>query len=463
MAAVGHSAPQQSAAAASAAVGGSTNQSLSNRPRFCSAPSPIASAPWPPPLPNSFWSRLDEGAKYVHDTAKSFVSTYAPEKWQPVISDHLESVATRLESTFDQETRSRISDFWSTNVASNDENAPSAAWKYLIIIGATACLLLILLLLNTFLTTLALGFGLPFYAIFLTVNWFVIWRKKNIHPRDVVDQPTPKMLNFWWCGVTVVDSVIAIIVFATKSSENERWLLETALYYALPLLAFVGAKVYLDFFQKGHPSQGSKEDWSSSDEREEGEATRRFTWLLEYFLLTFAVRCFSSRGFVLLPECLRAFFGYAASYLAVCAAHKKSSKLSGLFVLSPGVGSGGSGTGVSTSPSCEHCSPHHQHGDSGAAAASGSALAAFRPTTSVPQLILPVSAGGSGGGGGGGGASARNRFHLSDSDSALRSMAAAGGRGSRRVSLPAGSLLPMKAAQVCIKTFWTALDLLYLW
>lgn len=391
------------------ASGNSVDGESSNRPRFGSAPAATNFVSPPQQMQkqqpnsqhqreNSFWNCVEDGGKLLHQKSKHLVHNYVPTAWQGSILQAMDSFYDLIDCNLFQRRPPTIR-FTSGNYVL--QLRLWVVWLLIAILVAS-----VLLVLYSLVATVTLELALPFYAAFSAVYWLLIWRKNfSNSDGDMMANPSSQLLNYWWCAAIVTElSAVVIRHFVMGEDLNSRngWFDRLA-HYIVPIVAFTGAKIYLDHFD-ALPSSLIKS--SSQSEVAPSWTSGQFLWLLPFLALTYAIRYFAIQGFTLLPLLLRPFFGYLACYLAVSAVRRTA-------------GGRPPFSRRSSVHFCEHCS------NQGANRTISHSISGNSSPLHAKFNIV-------------------NKFNLVPEGDYLR-FANAANRTSRRVSLPAGSLVPIRA------------------
>lgn len=376
-----------------------------------------------------FWRHLDDGGKKLRIKSKEIVVTYAPVQWQSLLLDTVELMFRHFDKCLSFLTRrmSSYSNHRTNSVIGNNTTSSTGQFQ-----GTAAfqtallsCLLIIFCFIAySFVLKIILHFVLPLYAAFNVAYWFFQWRRKyDIRPSSSLSSSIGVRRNsdndvsgdvvklLYFC--CLVDLTIIIVgVFAIDSSYTSY--AQISILHVLPLISYVTAKFVVSFYVETTTTTTSSV----------GDNDIISSFNNYYFATFFAVRLFVYKGLVLVPWFARSYFAYLSIYLALKsvenAAHKLENNVTAVLATANNVPGG---KAVSFCANCSASPPqvgYHHHSSSGTRSPT-STQSPMHAVKQFTKLSSPAD-----------GAEVYQRHQ----SSLLRP--------SRRVSLPAGSLMPVK-------------------
>lgn len=357
---------------------------------------------------------FDEGEKRLRIKSKEVVLTYAPLQWQPLLLDvvellfrHTHKIISNLHRHFGQS--------WSSNDSSTMNHVSTTINTH----GKTfrtiffACLLILLCFFAyTFVLKIIIQLALPFYASFNAAYWFFQWRRKyDTSPPSSSSSSSSSTIGVHQQILVATDDVVkliyfccladlAIIIFALFAIDSTSSYAQISLLHVLPLISYSTAKYIISPYLE-----------TSTDDI-------ILSFNNYYFIAFFAIRLFAYKGFVLVPWLIRPYLAYLSIYLALIAADRTARNKLDVNNVNASAAqasdSVGAGVRASSGTFCSHCINNQLSN------------ANKTPLTQSPANLRPL------------------KLVTPSSDTDLYQKHSSIVRPSRRVSLPAGSLMPIK-------------------
>lgn len=332
-----------------------------------------------------------------------------------------------------------------------------------------------------------LEFFLPFYAAFNCSYWFLLWYRRrrrrphrrrhridvndgdfdsnyrrniNQHQRDHNDDEYTRDSANRSSGVIEEEeddfkqfqklicffSCLDLFLLFVRSTLDSHIVRATVLH-GLPVILLLFAQKIFSWFNDADTLRTVNcDDDDDSDSDDSGDGVRRsdddnsfnLSTLNAYFVLIYVVRLFSCQGLTLVPFCLRPFLGYISTYLAFVGVEKRSQSVA----LSSATGfksdfstSYLAGVGGNKVSFCSNCVGGVGRSSTGVGA-SGLFGSSNIGSSNINQIAFNMPATGR--------PSIKIQHSADGGEPSSFQQKPGMGRASRRISLPAGSLMPIK-------------------
>lgn len=475
----------------------STNSSSvigGGRPRYPSAPplSLVDTSHFN--IPDGFWNHMADGGRRLRTKSRDIISIYLPVQWQPLFFDGLELLCNHVEKLTNS-IRRRIN--WSScgdddNDNDDDDNddggrgvddeeeggedTPSHSSSRILhrpsrsrsrrsasSIENKAARLALALTFGTLSFYLVyavvleslLEFFLPLYAAFSVSYWVLLWlkrrklriesadcfdhvdhqRRRHHHPHSTTttddsdnddddddddERAAAKFAHFR--KLIFVCACLDLVLLLVHSAFKSRFI-QTTVLHGLPVILLIFAE---RLFKRRDTTSATNRNRNERPEDDEEELLHnkdanslRLSWLTSHACLLYVVRLFLCQGLTLVPFLARPYFGYLSTYLAFIGVQKRADT--------------GFKSDISSALSkvsfCSNCVDRSGRSTTSGGASSNINQISFlnMPTTGRPSIKVHSSSTAEGT------AAGEPSFQKPGV-----------GRANRRISLPCGSLMPIK-------------------